>query len=322
MSSFNRMRRLTLGSALAAIVAPVFSQSYPSRPIRFIVPYSAGGSTDQLARLIQQPLAEALGQSVIIENKPGAGGSIGITSLARATPDGYTVGFGNAGSNGVLSLVRKLPYDLHQDFEPISNVVIAPLILAIRSDLPVKTMKDFVAYAKQQGDKIFYGSVGVGSLSHLAGEYFNHMAGTQMVHSPYSGGGAMMTAFLGGEIQAAFVTGLDGAALEQSGKVRYLAVGTSKPSEAMPELPTIAATVPGFKSISWFGILAPKGLPDSIASRLTMAINEVLARPEVRQKFIERKVEPHAGTAQELSRLINDTVEQWGAVVKKANIVL
>lgn len=322
MSSFNRMRRLTLGSLVAAAVAPAFAQGYPARPIRFIVPYSAGGSTDQLARLIQQPLAEILGQPVIIENKPGAGGAIGMAQLARSEPDGYTLGFGNAGSNGVLPLVRKLPYDVRKDFDPISNVVVAPLILAIRTDMPVKTMKDFLAYAKQQGDKLVYGSVGVGSLSHLAGEYFNHMAGTQMLHSPYSGGGAMMTAFLSGEIHAAFVTGLDGAALEQSGKVRYLAVGTPQASEAVPGLPAIADTVPGFRGLSWFGVFAPKGLPDAIGKRLTKAVNEVLARPEIRQKFIERKVEPRAGTAQELTDLVNDTAAHWGPVVKKANIVL
>jgi tripartite-type tricarboxylate transporter receptor subunit TctC len=322
MPGFNYVRRLCLALTFVMTAGPALSQNYPSRPIRLIVPYAAGGSTDQLARVIQQPMADVLGQPVIVENKPGAGGTIGVEAVVRAEPDGYTLVFGNAGPNGVISLMRKVPYDLQKDLRPISTVAIAPLILAVRSDLPVKTVKDFVAYAKEQGDKMTYGSVGTGSLSHLTGEYFNHLAGTHMLHSPYNGGAPMMTAFLSGDIHAAFVTGLDGATLAQSGKVRYLGVGTLQQSEALPELPVIADAVPGFKSSSWFGVLGPKGLPDPIANRLTSVINDILKRPDVRQKLIDRKVEPHASTSQELSNLIKENMEQWGPVVKKANIVM
>lgn len=322
MPSINRICHLTIAVALATMTLPAFAQTYPSRPIRLIVPYAAGGSTDQLARVIQQPLADALGQPVIVENKPGAGGTIGVEAVVRAEPDGHTLVFGNTGPNGVVSLMRKVPYDLQKDLRPISTVVIAPMILAVRSDLPVKTVKDFAAYAKQQGDKLNYGSVGIGSLSHLTGEYFNNMAGTHILHSPYNGGAPMMTAFLSGDIHAAFVTGLDGATLLQSGKVRYLAVATLEPSEAVPGLPTINEAVPGFKSTAWFGVLGPKGLPDAIVNRLNTVINEIVKRPDIRQKFIDRKVEPHAGTAQELSNIIKGEMEQWGPVVKKANIVM
>lgn len=322
MPHSSRIRRLCLALSLVSITGSALSQAYPSRPIRLIVPYAAGGSTDQLARVIQQPMADALGQPVIVENKPGAGGIIGVETVVRAEPDGYTLVFGNAGPNGVISLMRKVPYDLQKDLRPISIVAIAPLILAVRADLPIRTVKDFVAYAKLQGDKMTYGSVGTGSLSHLTGEYFNHLAGTRMLHSPYNGGAPMMTAFLSGDIHAAFVTGLDGATLEQSGKVRYIGVGTLQRSEAVPELSVIADAVPGFKSSSWFGVLGPKGLPDPIASRLTSVINDILKRPEVRQKLIDRKVEPHPSTAQELSDVIKENMEQWGPVVKKANIVM
>ena len=322
MSSINRIRRLTILGALAVATLPAYAQRYPSRPIRLIVPYAAGGSTDQLARVIQQPLADALGQPVIVENKPGAGGTIGVEAVGRAEPDGHTLVFGNTGPNGIVSLMRKVPYDLQKDLRPISNVVIAPMILAVRSDLPVKTVKEFVAYAKQQGDKLNYGSVGIGSLSHLTGEYFNTMAGTHLLHSPYNGGAPMMTAFLSGDIHAAFVTGLDGATLLQSGKVRYLAVATPQPSEAVPGLPTIAEAVPGFKSSAWFGVLAPKGLPDAIANRLTATINEIVKRPDIRQKFIDRKVEPIAGSAEDLAKIIKEEMQQWEPVVKKANIVM
>lgn len=322
MPSINRIRRLTIVAALTSFMLPAFAQQYPSRPIRLIVPYAAGGSTDQLARVIQQPLADALGQPVIVENKPGAGGTIGVDAVVRAEPDGHTLVFGNTGPNGIVSLMRKVPYDLQKDLRPISNVVIAPMILAVRSDLPAKTVKEFVEYAKQQGDKLNYGSVGTGSLSHLTGEYFNNLARTRLLHSPYNGGAPMMTAFLSGDIHAAFVTGLDGATLLQTGKVRYLAVATPQPSEAVPGLPTIAAAVPGFKSSAWFGVLAPKGLPDTIANKLTATINEIVKRPEIRQKFIDRKVEPNAGSAEDLARLIRDEMQQWEPVVKKANIVM
>lgn len=245
-----------------------------------------------------------------------------MDAVVRAEPDGHTLVFGNTGPNGIVSLMRKVPYDLQKDLRPISNVVIAPMILAVRSDLPVKTVKEFVDYAKQQGDKLNYGSVGTGSLSHLTGEYFNNLAGTRLMHSPYNGGAPMMTAFLSGDIHAAFVTGLDGATLLQTGKVRYLAVATPQPSEAVPGLPTIAAAVPGFKSSAWFGVLAPKGLPDAIANKLTATINDIVKRPDIRQKFIDRKVEPSAGSAEDLARLIRDEMQQWEPVVKKANIVM
>lgn len=320
MICLNQLRYLFIGVVLSIFSLPAFSDSYPSRPIHLIVPYQAGGSTDQLARLLQQPLSEALGQPVIVDNKPGAGGTIGVDAVVRSKPDGHTLVFGNAGPNGMISLMREISYDPKEDLTPISTVVIAPLILAVRTDLPVGTMQEFLAYAREQGDKLTFGSVGVGSLTHLAGEYFNHMAGTKMLHVPYNGGAPMMTAFLSGDLDVAFVTGLDGAALEQSGKVRYLAVAAPQASPAFPDLPIIADVVPGYTSSSWFGILGPKGLPDSITNHLNKLINEIVISPKVSQRFIDRKLEPRAGTAQEFRELINDTLTQWEPVVKQAGI--
>ena len=210
---FNGIKRRTLLSAAAAATAglalPVLAQGYPTKPIRIIVPYAAGGSTDQLARAIQQPMSEALGQPVIIDNKPGAGGTIGVDAVAKAAPDGYTLVFGNTGPNAVVQLMRKVPYDPLKDLRAISTVALTPMILAVPENSPAKTLRDFIAYARQQGTALNFGSVGNGSLSHLTGEYFNDLAGLRMQHVPYNGGAPMLTAFAGGQLQAAFVTGLE-----------------------------------------------------------------------------------------------------------------
>jgi tripartite-type tricarboxylate transporter receptor subunit TctC len=313
----------TLLAALAlscAAALPAAAQTWPARPIHIVVPYAAGGSTDQLARAIQQPLAETLGQPVIIDNKPGAGGTIGVDAVVKAAPDGYTLVFGNTGPNAIVGLMRKVPYDGLKDLRPISTVALTPLILAVPSDLPVKTVKEFVAYAKERAGTMNYGSVGNGSLSHLTGEYFNQLVGLRMQHIPYGGGAPMMAAFLGGQIQASFVTGLDGATMLQSGKVKYLAVATAQRTEVVPGLPTVAEGVPGFKSVAWFGVLAPKALPDDIAAKLHVAIVAAVNRPDIRKLFTERQTEARTSTPQELDSLIREEIGQWEPVVRKAKI--
>jgi len=316
-------RSLVLASSLAlalGLALPSFADTYPSRPIRMIVPYAAGGSTDQLARAIQQPMSEALGQPVIVENKPGAGGTIGVDYVAKAPADGYTLVFGNTGPNAIVSLMRKVPYSELGDLTPVSMVVNAPMILAVPADSPFTDLKGFLAYAKKQGKAINFGSVGNGSLSHLTGEYFNQSAGLGMQHVPYNGGAPMMVAFMGGEIQASFVTGLDGAALESGGKVRYVAVSTLKPNVTVPDLPTIAEHVPGFHSEAWFGVLAPKNLPADVLAKLNAAVVKAVNRPEVRKLFADRKVEARSSTPKELETVIRNEMTQWSPVVRKANI--
>ncbi|MEP6874961.1 MAG: tripartite tricarboxylate transporter substrate binding protein [Burkholderiales bacterium] len=318
MSRFNNLLAALALSCAAAL--PAAAQTWPARPIHIVVPYAAGGSTDQLARAIQQPLSETLGQPVIIDNKPGAGGTIGVDAVVKAAPDGYTLVFGNTGPNAIVGLMRKVPYDGLKDLRPISTVALTPLILAVPSDLPVKDVREFVAYAKQREGTMNYGSVGNGSLSHLTGEYFNQLVGARMQHIPYGGGAPMMAAFLGGQIQASFVTGLDGATLLQSGKVRYLAVATPQRTEVVPGLPTVAEGIPGFKSVAWFGVLAPKGLPDDIAAKLHAAIAAAVNRPEIRKMFAERQTEARTSTPQELDGLIREEIGQWEPVVRKAKI--
>jgi tripartite-type tricarboxylate transporter receptor subunit TctC len=311
---------LALAAAFGATGAALAQDAWPSKPIRIVVPYPAGGTTDQLARAIQQPMQEALGQTVIVENKAGAAGTLGTDSVAKAAPDGYTLVFGNSGPSATASLLRKLPYDVLKDFKPISTVVMIPLILAVPADSPHKTVKDFVAWAKAQGTSLNYGSTGVGSSSHLAGEFFNERAGTKLQHVPYQGGAPLVTAFAGGQVHMAFVTGLDGAAMVQAGRIRYLAVATPQRTEVLPGLPAIAEDVPGFASVVWFGLLAPRGVPDEIAGKLNAAIVKAVARPEVRKLFTDRNVEPRSTTPAEFDKLIRDELELWAPVIRKADI--
>ncbi len=320
MSHLSRLALLSIVVAATATALPAAAQTWPTRPIRIVVPYAAGGTTDQLARAIQQPISESLGQPVIIDNKPGAGGTIGVDFVAKAAPDGYTLVFGNTGPNAVVGLMRKVPYDGLKDLRPISTVALTPMILAVPSDLPVRTVKEFVAYARKNEGTMNYGSVGNGSLSHLTGEYFNQLVGARMQHIPYGGGAPMMTAFLGGQIQASFVTGLDGATLLQTGKIRYLAVATAQRTDVVPGLPTMAEGIPGFKSVAWFGVLAPKGLPDDIAAKLHAAVVAAVNRPEIRKLFTDRQSEAKTSTPQELDSLIREEISQWEPVVRKAKI--
>ncbi|MDB6002661.1 MAG: bug [Rhizobacter sp.] len=329
MESLTRRRfivNLTAGSVLTSITAlPAHAESaqaFPSKPIHFIVPYPAGGTTDQLARTIAQPMQEMLGQPVIVENKPGASGTVGTDYAARQPADGYTLLFGNSGPSATASLMRKLPYDVRKDFRPLSAVVTVPLILAVPADSPFKTVKEFVTWARSQGTKLNYGSTGIGGSSHLASEYFNDLAGTKFQHIPYSGGAPLLTAFAGGQIQMAFVTGLDGAVMVQAGQIRYLAVASPQRTDVLPGLPAIAEDVPGFSAVVWFGLLAAKGVPDDIAAKLATVIAKVVQRSEVRKFFVDRNVEPRGGTPEELARLIDGELTQWGPLIKKANITI
>lgn len=322
ISRRSALKILAAGTAAGVGVSSHAQSGEASKVIKIVVPYPAGGTTDQLARTVAQPLKEILGQSVIVENRPGAGGTLGTDYVAKQPADGYTLLFGNSGPNATASLMRKLPYDVPKDFRPLSGVVRVPLILAVAADSPYKSVGEFVAWARTQGDKLNYGSTGIGGSSHLANEYFNQLAGTRFQHIPYQGGAPLVTAFAGGQVQMAFVTGLDGAAMVQAGKIRYLAVASPRRTDVLPGLPAIAEDVPGFNAVVWFGLLAPAGIPQPMADRLSSAIAAAVQRPEVRKFFMDRNVEPWGSTPQELSRTIEGEIAQWGPIIKKANITI
>lgn len=306
-------------AALASTTLIAAAQdAYPSRPIRIVVPYAAGGTTDQLARAIQKPMQDFLKQPVVIENKAGAGGTIGTDMVAKAPPDGYTIVFGNSGPNAIVPLMRKIPYDPLKDLRPISVVAFTPMILAIPADSQANNLKEFIALAKQKDWN--FGSVGNGSLSHLTGEQLNALAGLKLTHVPYNGGAPMMTAFAGGQLHAAFVTGLDGASMLQAGKIKYLAVATPQRTNTVPGLPAIAEEVPGFRSVAWFGILAPAGVPDPIAEKLHAAVEYAVSQPEVQKMFADRNTEARATKPEEMAKIMREEMDQWGQVVKRSNI--
>ena len=311
---------LVLSSLLMQTAWSQSIDTFPSKPIHLVVPYPAGGTTDQVARAIAQPMREILGQAIVIDNKPGAGGVLGADFVARQPADGYTLLFGNSGPSATAALLKKLPYDIKADFRPISAVIKVPLILAVASNSPYKSVKEFTDWAKTKGTDLNYGSTGIGGSSHLATEYFNQLAGTQFQHIPYAGGAPMVTAFAGGQIHTAFVTGLDGASMMQAGRIRYLAVASPTRTDVLPGVPAIAEDVPGFNAVVWFGVLAPKQVPDAIAEKLTAAIMKSLQRPDIRKFFMDRNVEPFGSNASELANLIDNEIKQWGPVIKKANI--
>ena len=320
------LRRLLCKAPLAAVAAvllpavAIAADPYPTKPIRVVVPYAAGGTTDQLARVLQPALSESLGQSLVIDNKPGAGGTIGTEIAVGAPPDGYTLVFGNNGPNALIQLMRTVPYDPIKDLRPVALVALTPMFFTVPADSPAKTLSEFIAYAKQQDGKLNIGSVGQGSFSHVTAEYFKQLAGLNLVHIPYNGGAPLMTAFAGGQVQAAFVTGLDGAALQRAGKVRYLAIATPQASPVAPGVPTVSEVLPGFNSYSWFAIFAPRGTPDEIVAKLNSAIVAAVARPEVQKFFAERNVEARSSTPEGLAKIIQDDIAQWGPVIKKGNI--
>jgi tripartite-type tricarboxylate transporter receptor subunit TctC len=318
-SMLHMISATALGSTLTAVHA---AETWPSRPIKLIVPFTAGGSTDQLARAIQQPMSEMLGQPVVVDNKVGAGGSIGTEAVSRAAPDGYTLVFGNSGPSAVTSLLRKLPYDVQADFRPVSLVAVVPLALIVSNMLPARNLKEFLAYAKTPGNNLNYGSVGIGSMAHLTGEYFNEAAGLRMQHIPYGGGSALSAAILGGELKAGWFNPLDGTALVASGKARYLAVATPKRLPWMSDVPAISEVVPGFESSAWFGVLAPKGTPDPIVRRLNEVIVAAVARPEVRKLIEDKMAEPRSSSPDELASIIQREISQWKPVIARNNIKL
>ncbi|MEO5883715.1 MAG: tripartite tricarboxylate transporter substrate binding protein [Caldimonas sp.] len=315
------LSRAILGAfAVLLSTTTTAADPYPTKPIRVLVPYAAGGTTDQIARVLQPSLSESLGQQLLIDNKPGAGGTIGTEMAVNSPPDGYTLDFGNNGPNALIQLMRPIPYDPIKDLRPVALVALTPMFFAVPGDSPAKTLKEFIAYAKQNDGKLNIGSVGNGSFSHVTAEYFKQLAGLNLTHIPYNGGAPMMTAFAGGQIQAGFVTGVDGAALQRAGKIRYLAIATPQPSAVAPGMPTVAEVLPGFRSYSWFAIFAPKGTPDDIVAKLNAAIAAAVARPEVQKFFADRNVEAKSSTPDGLARLIQEDIAQWGPVIKKANI--
>jgi tripartite-type tricarboxylate transporter receptor subunit TctC len=286
-----------------------------------IVPYAAGGTTDVLARIMADKLTQALGQTVVVEIKPGAGGTVGAEAAAKSPPDGYTIVMGAPGSHSTAtSLYAKLPYDPVKDFAPIVHVANVPNSIVVNPSVPVKSVAELIAYARAHPGELTYGSAGTGATTHLTGELFALLANVKLTHIPYKGSGQAMIDLLGGQIQMMFEN-LPGAANQiRSGKIRGLAVTSLRRSPAFPDLPAVSETLPGFEVVAWFGLFAPAGTPAPIIARLNAESDKALHLPEVREKIAAAGSDPIGGTPEDMARFLANDIAKWVRVTREAGI--
>ena len=295
------------------------AQQYPSKPLRVLLPYPPGGSTDTFTRIITQKLSEALGQPVVVDNRPGGNTIIGTDLAAKAPADGYTFIL-VASTYAINPSLFKLPYDPNKDLIPIIQAGFSTLVLVVHPSLPPKTLKEFLAYAKANPGKLNYGTVGSGSITHLASELFADEAGISTVNVPYKGTAPMLTDLLGGQLQFALDTPVTSIPHIKSGKLRPIAVSSAKRLGALPEVPPMAEAGLPFEINAWLGFLAPAGTPKEIVQRLNAEINKILQMPDVREKLAAAALEPGGGTPEQFGAVIKADLARWPAVVKKAGV--
>lgn len=318
-------RRLVQAAALAVAMAgsSAMAQAWPSKPISLIVPFPAGGTTDVLARALGEKLAQSLGQPVIVENKPGAGATLGADFVAKAKPDGYTLLMGAVHHTIAPSVYKKLPYDFQKDFAPITTVALVPNVLVVNAVTPAKNVAELVALAKAQPGKLTYGSNGNGTAQHLIGTQFENATGTEVIHIPYKGSGPLATDLLGGQITMSFDTVTPVLQHIKSGKLRALAVTTNKRSSALPDVPTLEeAGLKGFNIGTWFGVLAPVATPKDVVSRLNAEMVKVIQSPDFRKRMDEIGAEPIGNSADQMGQQIKGETEKFAKLVKDAKVTI
>ena len=291
---------------------------YPTRPVRWVVGYPAGGSTDIVARLVGQYLSEKLGQQFIIENKPGAGNNIATEAVINAPPDGYTLLFVNPANGINASLYKKLSFNFVRDIAPIAGITRVPNVMEVNPNVPAKTVAEFIAYAKANPNKVNLASSGNGTSVHLSGELFMAMTGVKLTHVPYRGSAPALTDMIAGQVQVLFDNLPSSIQHVTGGKLRALAVTTEKRSDALPDVPTVAETVPGYEASAWFGMGAPKGTPPEVIAVLNKTINEALADPNIKARLAEMGGMHMGGTPAEFGKIIADETEKWRKVVEFA----
>ncbi len=322
----NKINCLCLIAALTTGVTPALAQTsaYPHKPIRLILPYPPGGGSDTIARPFARKMTENIGQQVIVDNRGGAGGNIGMETAARAAPDGYTIVMGLTAQLAVNpGLYQKLPYDPARDFEPITLLANGAYLLVAHPSLPVKTVKDVIAIAKKRPDEILYASSGNGSGAHLATELLNHLTGIRLKHVPYKGGGPALVDTISGQTQLLFATPIASAGHIEAGRLRAIAVSTGKRVSSMPNLPTVAESgVPGYDSGVWYAMLAPKGTPRTVITRLNEEFRKVLADPGIRGFLTKSGIDPEGGTPDELGKYMRSEIAKWAKVIKAAHITM
>jgi hypothetical protein len=307
-------------AALLSFSVAAVAQSgaaYPVKPIRFVVPYTPGGGTDLMARALAQRMTESLGQSVIVENRAGAGGNLGMEFVARSSPDGYTIALALTAQYAVNpALYPKLPYDPVKDYAPIMLVARNPYVLIVHPTVPAKSLKELVALAKVRAGQLTFSSSGNGSGAHLSGEMLKTMAGVNMLHIPYKGAGALLPDLIAGQIHLSFVTWSSVGQHAKSGRLRPLGVTTVKRSPALPDLPAIAETLPGYDLPVWYGVVAPAGTPREIVTRLNAEILRVINMPDFKQRIEVDAVEPIGSSPEQLGDYIKSELVKWSKIVR------
>jgi tripartite-type tricarboxylate transporter receptor subunit TctC len=318
-------RRQFLQLAAGATVLPAVSriaraQAYPSRPVRMVAPFAAGGPADILARLIGQWLSERLGQPFVIENRPGAAGNIGTEAVVKSPPDGYTLLLAGSPNTINATLYDKLNFNFIRDIAPVAGIVRFPLVMAVHPSVPAKTVPEFIAHAKANPGKINMASGGIGATPHVAGELFQMMTGVRMIHVPYRGAAPALTDLLAGQVQVSFANTVASIEYIRAGKLRPLAVTTTTRSEALPDIPTVGEFVPGYEASGWSGIGSPINTPSRIVDKLNTEINAGLADPNMKVRLADLGGTVLAGSPADFGKLIADDTEKWAMVIKFANI--
>ena len=306
--------------ALAALPNIAAAQAFPNKQIRIVVPFPPGGATDILARAVAQDLQKGFGQSALVENRPGAGGNLGADLVAKSPGDGYTLLMGTVGTHGInVALYSKMPYDAVKDFAPITLVARVPNVLVVHPSLPVKSVRDLIDLAKREPGKLNYASSGNGTSIHLSAELFKSMAGVSMLHIPYKGSSPALADLVGGQVGLMFDNLPSALPFIRAGKLRAVAVTSSKRAPVLPELPTIAeAGLPGYEASSWFGILAPASTPRDVVGKLHDAIVKGLATPETSERLASQGAEQVGNTPEQFAVFIREEIDKWGKVVKAA----
>jgi tripartite-type tricarboxylate transporter receptor subunit TctC len=314
------MRDALAGLVLALIAGVVAAQPWPSKPIKWVVPFAPGGTTDILARTIGEKLSVTLGQPIIVENKPGAGGGVGAEQVAKSPPDGYTIMGGTISTHAInASLYKNLPYDPVRDFAPITLIVRVPNMLVVNPDVPAKDVRELIALLKANPGKYSFASSGNGTSQHLSGELFKVMTGVEMQHVPYRGSPPALADVVGGQVTMTFDNITTAWPLVKGGKLRALAVTTAKRSPIAPDVPTLAESgLPGYEIGSWQGVFAPAGVSTEIVKRLNAEIVRIINAPDVRQKLVDMGAEPAPNTPEEFAAMVKAEVAKWADVVRKS----
>lgn len=309
--------------AASALLAPAaHAQGYPNKPIRLVVPFPAGGATDIFARAVSQKLGDRLGQSVVVDNKPGAGGTIGSDLAAKSAPDGYTLLLATSSTHSIGPSFGKTPYDPVADFTPIAYVGNAPSIMLVPNSAPARTVKEWVDYARKNPGRLNYASSGNGTVVHLGTEYFKAQANVFMVHIPYRGTALAIPDLVSGKVDVLFDSLPSGLPHVKEGRLRALGITSAKRSALLPDLPAIAESVPGYETVTWFGMYGPKGLPADIVARVNTAVNQALQDPDVKDRLARLGIEPAGGTPQQFAAMTTADRAKWKKIITERKLTM